>query len=95
MPRGRPPNSPIRDRMTRLLEELGPQCGYNLYKEYVSRFPKVTMRVVYYHLNKGVELGIFVVDDVRIENGNYSWGTAAKKIYYSLSKAFKEKKLEI
>ena len=83
---GRKPHSLIRERIAAILEELGNAYGYEVYKEYIKRYDKPTMRVIYYHLNKGVDLGLFTVKDVRVEQGNYSWGKEAKKVYYSLNK---------
>lgn len=86
MARGRPPSSIIRDRIGIILSKIKKGYGYEIYKEYIKAYPKVTMRVVYYHLTKGVELGIFKISEVRMEKGDYSWGGEAKKIYYSLNK---------
>ena len=58
--------------------------GYEIYKAYVAIFPKVTMRSIYYHLRKGVDLNEFKVSKVEKEKGEYSWGPEAEKIYYSL-----------
>jgi hypothetical protein len=44
------------------------------------------MRVIYYHLKKGTDLGEFKVNKVIRENGDFSWGNEAEKIYYSLGK---------
>ncbi len=83
MGRGRPPNSEIRQRIVEILHYLQKEYGYNIYKIYSQIFPKVSMRVVYYHLNKGCELGIFEMEKVIIE-GNYSWGNTAEKVFYTL-----------
>ncbi len=82
----RKPYSVIRERIAKILENLGRAYGYEIYKEYVKRYNKPTMRVIYYHLNKGVDLGIFKIEEVKTEHGNYSWGGEAKKVYYSLKK---------
>ena len=58
--------------------------GYNIFKVYKSIFPAVTMRVVYYHLKKGTDLGEFKVHEIKKEEGEYSWGNSVEKIYYSL-----------
>ena len=47
-------------------------------------FPVVTLRLIYYHLRKGTELGEFEVAEVKKTKGNYSWGPEAEKIYYKL-----------
>ena len=65
--------------------------GYNIYKVYISIFPKATMRSIYYHLNKGIETGEFKIKSVKSEKGNYSWGPSAEKVYYSLGKSAEPK----
>jgi len=84
MPRGRPPDSQIRQRIVELLHHVGKDYGYNVYKLYCQIFPKVSMRVVYYHLNKGSELGIFEREKAEAVEGDYSWGNTALKVFYSL-----------
>jgi len=42
------------------------------------------MRSIYYHLNKGVKLEEFKVEKIKTEQGDYSWGGQAEKIYYTL-----------
>jgi len=82
--RGRPVGSEIRSNIIEILFFMGQGYAYEVYKTYREIFPKVTMRSVYYHLNKGAALGVFKVKEVRNETGDYSWGTSAEKIYYSL-----------
>ncbi|MBU0756763.1 MAG: hypothetical protein KKF44_01745 [Nanoarchaeota archaeon] len=82
--RGRPPNSRIRDNIIEILHFIKKGYGYDIFKIYRQVFPKVTLRSIYYHLNKGVELGLFVFEKVKNEKGDYSWGETAEKIYYSL-----------
>lgn len=84
MPKGRPVKSEIRQNMVEILFYVKEGYGYEIYKAYVSIFPKVTMRSIYYHLKKGVEIGEFVVNKVEKEKGDYSWGGEAEKIYYAL-----------
>ena len=86
MTAGRPPNSQIRQNIVEILHYLGQGYGYNIYKIYCQIFPEVSMRVVYYHLNKGNELGIFEMERVKGIEGNYSWGSTAEKVFYSLGK---------
>ena len=61
--------------------------GYDLYRVYLALFPKVTLRSIYYHLRKGIELGEFEIEKIEKEKGNYSWGETAEKIYYKLGKS--------
>ena len=84
MPRGRPIKSPIRQAVIEILYLMKKAYGYELYKVYDAIFPKATLRAVYYNLRKGVELGELKVNTVKLEKGDYSWGSEAEKIYYEL-----------
>ena len=84
MKRGRPIKSEIRQNVVEILHFIKKAYGYEIYKIYTAIFPKVTLRSIYYHLKKGVELGEFQVNKIEREKGEYSWGTEAEKIYYSL-----------
>ena len=84
MKRGRPIGSVIRQRMVEILYLLQRAHGYELYKYYKEIHPPITLRVVYYHLRKGITLGEFKIETIEQEKGNYSWGESAEKIYYSL-----------
>lgn len=91
MKRGRPPSSVIRENIKEILFFLGKGYGYDIYKIYVSIFPKVSMRSIYYHLKKGIELGEFEIEKIEKEIGDYSWGEMAEKTYYKLGKLSKPK----
>ena len=82
--RGRKPNSEIRSNIVELLHFFGEGYGYDLYKKYVKAYGKVSMRSVYYHLRKGVELGTFRVKTIESVAGNYSWGPKAQRVVFSL-----------
>ncbi|HIJ98017.1 TPA: hypothetical protein H1012_04235 [archaeon] len=82
--RGRPVKSLIRDRMKEILAVLGSSYGYEIYKVYTAAFSKITLRSMYYHLNKGVEIGEFNLVGVREEKGSYTWGDKTTRRYYSL-----------
>ncbi|MBN1275832.1 hypothetical protein JXA12_06115 [Candidatus Woesearchaeota archaeon] len=84
MRRGRPVGSVVRQNILEILDVLGRGHGYQIYKIYRELFPKVTLRVIYYHLKKGVSLGELEVEKVEKERGDYSWGSEAEKIYYKL-----------
>jgi hypothetical protein len=84
MARGRPIGSEIRQNIIEIINLMGRGYGYDIYKVYKEIFPKVTMRVIYYHLKKGIELGEFKVDKIEKETGKYSWGPEAEKTYYAL-----------
>lgn len=89
MPKGRPVKSEIRQNIVEILYFMKEGYGYEIYKAYIVIFPKVTMRSIYYHLKKGVDLNEFKVSKIEKEKGNYSWGGEAEKIYYSLGDAAK------
>ncbi len=84
MRRGRPIGSAVRQNVIEILNVLKKAHGYQIYKVYRDLFPKVTLRVIYYHLKKGCDLGEFEIDKVQLEKGDYSWGGEAEKIYYKL-----------
>ena len=66
---------------------MGKGHGYEIHKIYRELFPSATLRVMYYHLRKGLTLEEFKVAKVEKEEGNYSWGSHAEKTYYSLGPA--------
>lgn len=82
--RGRKVGSLIRDRLVELLYYLDRGYGYDLYKYYTLIWGNVTLRSIYYHLKKGVELETFKVSKVEKAQGNYSWGIQADRIIYKL-----------
>ncbi|MBD3209608.1 hypothetical protein GF367_04305 [Candidatus Woesearchaeota archaeon] len=84
MRRGRPVGSAVRQNVLEILGVLGRGHGYQIYKIYRELFPKVTLRVIYYHLKKGIELGELEIEKIEKERGDYSWGSEAEKIYYKL-----------
>lgn len=84
--RGRPINSIIRQNMVEILFILGNAYGYDIYKNYIEKFPKVTLRSIYYHLKKGLDTAEFEIERIEKEKGEYSWGETAEKIYYRLGK---------
>ena len=84
MPRGRPVRSLIRQNIVEILAVVGKAYGYQLHKIYNELFPSCTREVIYYNLKIGVKLGEFVVDEIKKETGDFSWGQVAEKIYYKL-----------
>ena len=82
--RGRPIGSSIRQNLIEILYFRGKAYGYDLYKDYCALFPAVTLRVIYYHLKKGVALNEFKLETIKLEKGDYSWGGMAEKKYYKL-----------
>jgi hypothetical protein len=86
MGRGRPIGSSIRQNIVEILFYMKSGYGYDIYKAYRDIFPKVTMRVIYYHLKKGLSTGEFEVEKVKKEQGDFSWGSEVEKIYYKLGR---------
>ena len=84
MTRGRPTKSEIRQNIVDILFFMKKGYGYDIYKAYTEIFPKPTLRVIYYHLKKGLELEEFKIAEIKQEKGEYSWGANAEKIYYKL-----------
>lgn len=82
--RGRPTRSVIRQNLIEILHFMGEAYGYQLYKEYRELFAPVTLRVIYYHLNKGKSIGEFEIAGVKKTAGSYSWGPEAERIFYKL-----------
>jgi len=91
MPRGRPPVSIIRNNIIEILAYIGEGYGYQIALLHNQIFPQCTMRSIHYHLKKGVETKEFTVTKVVKEEGEYSWGAHAEKIYYSLGENAKPK----
>ncbi|MBI2573345.1 hypothetical protein HYV86_05775 [Candidatus Woesearchaeota archaeon] len=85
MPSGRPCKSEVRDRIATILFYLDTAYGYQVARIYNEIYPQVTQRLIYYHLWKGTQTSEFVVDDIKEEKGDYSWGSTVEKTYYSLA----------
>ncbi|MBT3940930.1 hypothetical protein HOD83_02380 [Candidatus Woesearchaeota archaeon] len=82
---GRKAKSQIRDEMVDLLFFLKEAYGYDLYKKYCKVYDKkISMRSIYYHLNKGVELGVFNLKEIRDVKGDFSWGSGVKQVIFQL-----------
>ncbi|MEM4396176.1 MAG: hypothetical protein QXR30_00745 [Candidatus Woesearchaeota archaeon] len=75
--------SKVRDRIIQILSELGESYGYDVAKKYAERFGKESQRLIYYHLEKGVQLGLFERIE-KEEEGEFSWGNKVTKVYYRL-----------
>jgi len=58
--------------------------GYEIFKAYRDIFPRATMRSIYYHLKKGLDLKEFRVEKVEKHQGEYSWGGETQRTYYAL-----------
>lgn len=92
--RGRPVGSKIRQNIIDMLYFLKQGYGYEIAEIYNQIFPKVTKRSIYYNLNRGTALGEFKILKIVKEEGDYSWGREAEKIYYTLGKNAKAKLLK-
>jgi hypothetical protein len=87
MKRGRPTKSMIRQNIVDILYFMAKSYGYDIYRVYTHVFPRVTMRSIYYHLKKGLQTGEFKIEQIKKEQGDYSWGSEVEKTYYSLGNA--------
>lgn len=84
MKRGRPISSEVRDNIVEILYNFGPAYGYQIHRFYNEIFPATTRENIYYNLRKGAKTGVFELTEVKVEKGDYSWGTAVEKKYYKL-----------
>ena len=81
--RGRPIGSDVRQNIINLLSFMKEGYGNDIHKIYCEIFPRISKNTLYYHLKKGAELGIFKVDRIVSEKGDFSWGGISEKTYYS------------
>ncbi len=86
---GRPLGSDIRDHIVEIL--FIRKCGYayELAKIHNDIYRKVTPRTIYYHLTRGLLTEEFVIQEIREEIGEFSWGKSVEKIYYALGPSAK------
>ena len=84
MPRGRPVKTEIREKIATILRQKGISYGYQIYKIYRDVFGHISLRNLYYNLKKGLDLGEFIVIDIKKENGVFTWGREAEHKYYTL-----------
>lgn len=84
MPRGRPIRSIVRQRLAEMLFIVGKMTAYELHKHYLKLFGQASRRNVYYQLEKGTTIGLFAKEEID-EEGEYSWGTSSRKVYYTLN----------
>ena len=89
--RGRPTKSEVRQNMIEILFYMKEAYGYDIYRHYKKIFAPVTLRLIYYHLKKGIDLGEFKVSAVKKEQGKFSWGGEVEKTYYALGENAKPK----
>jgi pantetheine-phosphate adenylyltransferase len=67
------------------LTEKGPLYGYQINKKYILRYGRLSLRLTYYHLSRGVAEGVFKIVEKRKTAGGYSWGEASERVYYELA----------
>jgi len=91
MKRGRPVGSNVRQNMIEILYFLGSAHGYHIYKVYRQIFPKITLRAIYYHLKKGIELQELEVDEIKKSQGIILGEAKQKKFIINLEKRQKQK----
>jgi phosphopantetheine adenylyltransferase len=78
--------STIRNNFVELfLEEPNPLYGYQINKKYVRKYGRLSLRLTYYHLAKGVSEGLFKIREVKTHSGGYSWGPNSERVYYELT----------
>ena len=82
--RGRPVGSRVRDNIIDILYVYGPLHGYRIHSIYNELFPEVSRRLVYYHLEKGEELGVIVLESSAVVEGEYSWGSKVRRKQYAV-----------
>jgi hypothetical protein len=82
--RGRPIGSKVRQNIIEILFFYKRVHGYELHKIYTELFPPVTMRLIYYHLKKGLSTKEFKLYKIEHKEGQYSWGADTENIIYEL-----------
>jgi len=81
---GRPIGSKVRQNIVEILYFYKELHGYDMYKIYKELYPPVTMRLIYYHLKKGLDTGEFKILKINKKVGTYSWGGTSDNVIYSL-----------
>ncbi len=84
MPKGRPLKTEIREKIACILKYKKSSYGYEIHKIYKKIFGKISLRNLYYNLNKGLELGEFIIVNVKKEEGEFTWGNKVERKYYSI-----------
>lgn len=74
MARGRPLGSERRDVIHRILSTVKTSYSYELWRIIQIAYPEIslTLRVVYYNVDKGIQLNLWIGNNVLVENQN-SW----------------------
>jgi len=84
MPKGRPVKTEIREKIASILKQTNIAYGYQIYKIYKNIFGYISLRNLYYNLKKGVDLGEFLIVDIKKESGIFTWGGIVEHKYYTL-----------
>ena len=84
MTKGRPLKTEIREKVAHILRQINAGYGYQIYKIYNEVFGRVSLRNLYYNLKKGALVGEFVVVDIKLEKGSFTWGGQVEHKYYAL-----------
>jgi hypothetical protein len=84
---GRPIGSKVRQNIVEILYFYRHLHGYDLYRIYIDLYPKVTLRLIYYHLKKGLDTKEFKVYKIDRKQGKYSWGGTSENILYELGES--------
>lgn len=80
--------SKIRDNIVEIfLEENEPLYGYQINKKYTRKYGRLSLRLTYYHLSKGVSEGVFKLVERKKHEGGFSWGGVSERSYYELAKS--------
>ncbi len=78
-----PKKSIVRQRLAEILFVAGSLTAYQAHKHYLQLFGPVSQRNVYYQLERGEAVEQFSKEVVE-EEGDFSWGSVSRKVYYSL-----------
>jgi hypothetical protein len=73
----------VRGRIYEILKE-GPSYGYEIYKTYKERYGNISMRLIYYHINKGEKDNLFELAKIEKSDGDFTWGGTSVRKYYKL-----------
>ena len=84
---GRPIGSKVRQNMIEILYFYKALHGYELSRVYCELYTGVSMRLIYYHLKKGLDINEFKIKKIEKKSGHYSWGQNTENIIYELGPA--------
>ncbi|MBR9681015.1 MAG: hypothetical protein GOU98_04305 [Candidatus Altiarchaeota archaeon] len=80
----------VRGRIAEILKD-GPAYGYEIFKKYKLKYGNVSMRLIYYHINRGEKDHLFEIDKLEESDGNFSWGAKTVRKYYRLKSFVNDK----